>query len=265
MDAAPRLFSRTVGAGGPRVVLLHGLLGQGRNLATVAAGIAARGYEVTSLDLPDHGRSPWTDRLDYPSLAGAVARELDELAPVVLLGHSLGGKTAMQVALRRPELLAGLVVVDIAPVPYAGGETEHVRHLRVMRGLDLASLGSRAEADAAVAQEVDDERVRGFLLQNLARDGDGWTWRAHLDVLARDLLAVADFPVPAQVRPYPGPVLWLAGADSAYVTDAHRPRMLELFPRARLVRFKGVGHWVHSEVPELFVDTVVRFLDDVTG
>ena len=264
MDTA-RLFSRTVGTAGPRVVLLHGLLGQGRNLATAAAGLAARGYRVTSLDLPDHGRSPWTGHLDYPSLAAAVARELEDLAPVVLLGHSLGGKTAMQVALRRPELLSGLVVVDIAPVPYVGGESEHVTHLRVMRDLDLSALASRAQADAAVAEEVDDERVRGFLLQNLSREGDGWRWRANLDLLARDLPAVADFPVPEGTPPYEGAVLWVAGGDSAYVTDAYRPRMAELFPRARLVRFKGVGHWVHSEVPELFVETVARFLDETTA
>jgi pimeloyl-ACP methyl ester carboxylesterase len=262
MDA-DRLFARTVGTTGSPVVLLHGLLGQGRNLATAAAGLAARGHRVTSLDLPDHGRSPWTGSLDYPSLAGAVARELEDLAPVVLLGHSLGGKTAMQVALRRPELLRALVVVDIAPVAYAGGETEHVRHLWVMRGLDLGALTSREDADVVVAQEVDDERVRSFLLQNLAREGGGWRWRANLDVLARDLTAVAGFPVPDDVEPYAGPVLWVAGGDSAYVRDEHRERMAELFPRARLVRFKGVGHWVHSEVPELFVETVARFLDEL--
>lgn len=260
MDA---LHRRTVGTDGPPVVLLHGLLGQGKNLATAASALAGRGYRVTMLDLPGHGRSPWSERIDYPSLAAAVARELDDLGPVALLGHSLGGKTAMQVALRRPELVSSLVVVDIAPVAYGGGHEEHVKHLRVMRALDLAALGSRADADAALAAEVDDERVRGFLLQNLAREGGGWSWRADLDALARDLDEVADFPLPDGTAPYEGPVLWVAGGDSPYVRDVHRERMAELFPRARLVRFKGVGHWVHSEVPELFVDTVARFLDGV--
>ncbi len=255
------LFRRTVGSG-PPVVLLHGLLGQGRNLATAAAGLAGRGYAASTLDLPDHGRSPWTTSLDYPTLADAVALELGPGHPVALLGHSLGGKTAMQVALRRPELLSCLVVVDIAPVGYAGGETEHTGHVRAMRAMDLATLGSRGEADALLAETVHDERVRGFLLQNLAREGDRWRWRANLDLMARDLPHVAGFPLPADVVPYAGPVLWLAGADSPYVQDAHRARMAELFPRARLVRFKGVGHWVHSEVPELFLETVARFLDD---
>lgn len=260
MDAAP-LFRRTVGTGTP-VVLLHGLLGQGRNLATAAAGLAARGYAATTLDLPDHGRSPWTASLDYPTLAGAVAREITPDAPVALLGHSLGGKTAMQVALRSPELLRCLVVVDISPVAYAGGETEHTGHVRAMRAMDLSTLTSRGEADALLAETVHDERVRAFLLQNLAREGDSWRWRANLDLMARDLPNVADFPLPDPVTPYPGPVLWLAGADSPYVRDEYRARMTELFPRARLVRFKGVGHWVHSEVPDLFLETVGRFLDD---
>ena len=256
-----RLHRRTIGAQGRPVVLLHGLLGQGRNLTTAAAGIAARGYRVTLLDLPDHGDSPWTDRLDYPSLASAVARELADDAPVALLGHSLGGKTAMQVALRTPCLVASLVVVDIAPVAYGGTEAEHARHLAALRALDLSSLGSRADADAALALVVDDERVRAFLLQNLARTGDGWRWRPNLDLLARDLPAVAQFPVPDGTRPYDGPVLWVAGADSPYVRDEHRDAMNALFPRARLVRLKGAGHWVHAEVPERFVEVVVRFLD----
>jgi pimeloyl-ACP methyl ester carboxylesterase len=261
MDAAP-LFRRTLGTG-PPVVLLHGLLGQGKNLGTAAAGLAARGYQTTTLDLPDHGRSPWTPTLDYPTLADAVARELEPGPPVALLGHSLGGKSAMQVALRRPELLSCLVVVDISPVPYAGGETEHTGHVRAMRAMDLDRLTSRGEADALLAETVHDERVRGFLLQNLAREGDRWRWRANLDLMARDLPNVADFPLPDGVAPYAGPVLWLAGADSPYVRDEYRSRMTDLFPRARLVRYKGVGHWVHSEVPELFLETVARFLDGV--
>lgn len=261
MVDAPRLHRRTVGADGPELVLLHGLLGQGRNLATAAAGLAARGFRVTMLDLPDHGDSPWTEALDYPSLAGAVARELAGQAPVTLVGHSLGGKTAMQVALRRPELVCALVVVDIAPVRYPGGESEHARHLRAMRGLDLDAIGSRGDADARVAVEVDDDRVRAFLLQNLARTGNGWRWRANLALLERDLPAVADFPVPPGARPYEGPTLFVAGGDSGYVRDEHRDRISELFPRARLVRFKGTGHWLHAEVPELFVDAVARFLE----
>ncbi len=252
---------RSVGTG-PPLVLLHGLLGQGRNLATAAAGLAARGYRVTMLDLPDHGRSPWTDRLDYPSLAAAVAREIAPDAPVALLGHSLGGKTAMQVALRSPELLSSLVVVDIAPVPYAGGESEHARHLRAMRGLDLAALGSRARPTRWSASRCTTPGSAPSCCRTSpgppTAGSGGRTWTCSPATCRRS----PDFPVPEGARPYDGPALFLAGADSAYVRDEHRARITELFPRARVVRVKGAGHWVHSEAPELFVEAVARFLDD---
>ncbi len=254
------LFSRTVGATGPPVVLLHGLLGQGKNLATAAAGLAERGHTVTSYDLPAHGRSPSPSRLDYQVLADAVAAELAELdGPAVVVGHSMGGKTAMVLALTRPELVRGLVVVDIAPVAYRhAGESEHDRHLRAMRAMDLDALGSRGDADAALAADVHDARVRGFLLQNLGRSDDGWRWRADLQLLARDLPQLAGFPDVGSR--YEGPALFVAGAVSDYVTDAHRDRIAALFPQARVVRVKGAGHWVHAEAPELFVETVAAFL-----
>ncbi len=258
-DTEPMLQSRTVGQG-PPLVMLHGLLGQGKNLATAATGLAARGRAVTTYDLPNHGRSGWTSRLSYEDMAVSVADELD--GPVDLLGHSMGGKVAMVLALTRPELVRSLVVVDIAPTSALGaltaGESEHERHLRVMRALDLSVLTARVDADAVLADEIHSERVRGFLLQNLARSADGWTWRANLDVLARDVEALAAFPDVG--LPYDGPTLFLAGGDSDYVTDDSREERTRLFPHARLVRLKGVGHWVHSEAPELFVEAVDRFL-----
>lgn len=253
------LQSRTVGQG-PPLVMLHGLLGQGKNLATAATGLAARGRAVTTYDLPNHGRSAWTERLSFQDMAEVLAGELT--GPVDLLGHSMGGKVAMVLALTRPELVHALVVVDIAPTSALGalteGESEHERHLRVMRALDLAAVTSRADADAVLAEEIHSERVRGFLLQNLARTPDGWAWRANLDVLARDLEALAGFPDVGS--PYEGPTLFLAGGDSDYVTEDSRSERVRLFPSARLVRLKGVGHWVHSEAPELFVEAVDRFL-----
>ncbi|GAB2918479.1 alpha/beta fold hydrolase [Rhodococcus aerolatus] len=267
------LDGRTIGDDGPRAVFLHGLFGQGRNFTTVARAVAERGWRVTLLDLPNHGHSPWTERVDYTDMADAVAAELEGLGardePVRLLGHSMGGKTAMMLALRRPELLAGLVVVDIAPVDYGGtGGTdgdEMAGYVGLMRGLDLAGLSTRADAEAALREGVPQDSTRSFLLQNLVRDtpdggGPGWRWRLNLDVLDRDVQRLGGFPDPGGAT-YEGPVLWIAGTDSSYVRDEHRARMVELFPRARLVRFKGVGHWVHAQAPELFVDTVGRFLE----
>lgn len=278
--APVRLDSRTIGDSGPPVVFLHGLFGQGRNFTTVAAAIAERGWRVTLLDLPNHGHSPWTDRLDYDVLAGVVGSELEELGePVRLLGHSMGGKTAMTLALRRPELLAGLVVVDIAPVDYRqtggagassgagqGGEVaagEMEGYVALMRDLDLGVLRTRADADAALREAVPQDATRAFLLQSLVRDAaapSGWRWRLNLELLAHDVPGLGGFPDPGGAQ-YDGPVLVIAGATSPYVRDMHRTVISALFPHARLVRFKGVGHWVHAQAPELFVQTVAAFLD----
>jgi pimeloyl-ACP methyl ester carboxylesterase len=273
-----RLSARTLGDTGPRVVFVHGLFGQGRNWTTIARALAEDGHRVTLLDLPNHGHSPWTDRVDYGDMAEFVAAELALLGdPVTLVGHSMGGKVAMQLALRWPELLRALVVVDIAPTDYpeSGGRTDDpdeeaspfAAFIAAMKTVDLDRLGSREEADQALQAAVPSTMVRSFLLQSLVRDGvgaaDGWRWRLNLDTLARDLGELRRFPDPPAGATFDGPVLWIAGANSTYVLDEDRPRMDELFPTTRLVRIKNAGHWVHSEQPEVFLETVRRFLQQV--
>jgi pimeloyl-ACP methyl ester carboxylesterase len=275
-----RLAARTLGDSGPRVVFVHGLFGQGRNWTTIAKRLADDGHRVTLLDLPNHGHSPWTDRVDYGDMAEFVAAELALLGgPVTLVGHSMGGKVAMQLALRTPELLRALVVVDVAPVEYplTGGRTDDpdeeaspfAAFIAAMKAIDLDQLAGREEADAALRAAVPSTMVRSFLLQSLVRDGVGlgsggrWRWRLNLDVLARDLGELRGFPEPPDGATYDGPVLWIAGANSTYVLDSDRPRMDQLFPATRLVRIKHAGHWVHSEQPEVFLATVRHFLDGV--
>ena len=275
--AEERLASRTLGEAGPRVVFVHGLFGQGKNWTTIAKGLADD-HRVTLLDLPNHGDSPWTERVDYRDMARLVADELESFRePATLVGHSMGGKVAMQLALRRPELLRALVVVDVAPVEYPlqGGRTDDpdeeaspfAAFIAAMRRLDLSSLESRTEADAALRTAVPSRMVRSFLLQSLARDGegDGWRWRLNLELLERDLGELRGFPEPPPGATFDGPVLWIAGANSHYVLPEDRPRMDELFPATRLVRIKNAGHWVHSEQPEVFLETVRRFLAAVEG
>ncbi|MGY1602035.1 alpha/beta fold hydrolase [Geodermatophilus sp. SYSU D00815] len=272
-----RLAARTVGEGGPRVVFVHGLFGQGRNWTTIAKGLADR-HRVTLLDLPNHGHSPWTDTVDYVDMAGLVAAELESYGePVTLVGHSMGGKVAMTLALRRPELLRALVVVDVAPVEYpvSGGRTDDpdeeaspfAAYIAAMKALDLGSLQRREEADRALQDVVPSRMVRSFLLQSLVREGigadGGWRWRLNLDLLERDLERLRGFPDPPPGARYDGPVLWIAGANSHYVLERDRGRMDELFPATRLVRVKNAGHWVHSEQPEIFLETLRRFLDRV--
>ncbi len=276
MTSDERLASRTVGEAGPRVVFVHGLFGQGRNWTTIAKGLADR-HRVTLLDLPNHGHSPWTDRVDYVDMARLVAAELESFGePATLVGHSMGGKVSMQLALRRPELLRGLVVVDIAPVEYpvSGGRTDDPDEeaspfgafIAAMRAVDLEALRTREDADRALREAVPSTMVRSFLLQSLVREGVGtgrWRWRLNLELLERDLGELRGFPDPPPGAVYDGPVLWVAGATSHYVLPEDRARMDELFPSTRLVRIKGAGHWVHSEQPEVFLRTVRAFLDAV--
>ncbi|MCF6743389.1 alpha/beta fold hydrolase [Blastococcus sp. KM273128] len=274
-NAEEALHARTLGEVGPRVVFVHGLFGRGKNWTTIAKGLADD-HRVTLLDLPNHGHSPWTDRVDYVDMAELVAAELESYGePATLVGHSMGGKVAMQLALRRPELLRALVVVDIAPVEYPlkGGRTEDpdeeaspfAAFIAAMRAIDLEALESRSDADAALRTAVPSRMVRSFLLQSLSRqeEGDGWHWRLNLELLERDLGELRGFPEPPAGAAFDGPVLWIAGANSHYVLPEDRPRMDALFPATRLVKVKNAGHWVHSEQPEVFLETLRRFLDGV--
>ncbi|CAN5538409.1 alpha/beta fold hydrolase [soil metagenome] len=256
---APAIHATEVGDAGPRVVFLHGLFGQGRNFSQIAKALLPDLRSVL-VDLPNHGRSAWTGSTDYVVVADAVAAWLratygDEPSHVV--GHSMGGKVAMVLALRHPDLVDRLVVADISPGPSEGaGEFEHL--LDSLARLDLAAIERRADADAMLAGDVDDERVRGFLLQNLRSSTDGFQWQANLELLRAGLATIGGFPDLAAT--FDHPVLWIAGELSPYVRPDDGPRMRELFPRTRLVTLKGAGHWVHSEQPAAFVSALRVFL-----
>jgi pimeloyl-ACP methyl ester carboxylesterase len=262
------LNTLAVGTDGPRVAFLHGLFGQGRNWSQVAKAVAGEdGTRARCLlvDLPDHGRSAWTDEFSYETYAERVAATLDAEAPGeqwVLVGHSLGGKTAMVTTLLHPELVRYLVVVDIAPKDY--GDLDRFRHyIAAMRALPLDELTSRGDAEERFAEAEPDPGIRGFLLQNLRRHGSTWSWRANLDLFAVDAgqgedSRIADFPELG--RTWDGPVVWLAGEQSGYVRDEDSEAMRALFPRARLVTVKGASHWVHTDAPEVVVETLRRVL-----
>lgn len=267
--AAAGLNTLTVGTGGPRVAFLHGLFGQGRNWAQIAkalSGPEGTGARCLLVDLPDHGRSPWTQEFSFEAYAALVAETLSAAAPGeewVLVGHSLGGKVAMVLTLGHPELVASLVVVDIAPKDY-GNLHRFVHYMDAMRALPLNELTGRPDAEERFAAVEPDPMVRGFLLQNLRRHGDTWAWQANLDLLAADAARgtgsrIAGFPQTGDPA-YDGPVLWLVGGESPYVSEEDGDQMRALFPRARLVTVKGAGHWVHSEAPEVVTETLRRVL-----
>jgi pimeloyl-ACP methyl ester carboxylesterase len=261
----PGLHATTLGESGSWVVFCHGLFGQGKNWTQVAKVVAQR-HRVLLLDMPQHGRSPWTEDFDYLDAADQVAASLPD-EPAAVVGHSMGGKIAMVLALRHPVRVSRLCVVDVAPVAYASAH-EFDRYVAAMRALDLGSLGSRADADRAMTEAAPNPVVRGFLLQNLRRhhdaraDAPGWYWQANLDIIGDRLEVITGWPADRLqgVTPYAGPVLWVRGERSDYVTDESAAAMAALFPKVRKVTVKGAGHWVHSEQPEAFTGVITRFL-----
>lgn len=243
------------GAGGPALVLLHGLFGRAANFGAVMSRLAASGRRVLALDLRNHGASPHADTMDYPAMAADVAETLDAVGalPCRLVGHSMGGKVAMALALTDPRAIERLVVVDIAPVRYP---SNFGNNAAAMRALPLPPGLTRTTADAALAPDVPDPRIRGFLLQNLRVGGDP-AWTIGLDAITAALPVVEGWP--GLDGRYDGPTLFLRGERSDYVTDAAWPLIRRLFPAAT-AKTLPTGHWVHAEDPEGFVAAVDAFM-----
>lgn len=241
------------------IAFCHGLFGQGKNWTQIAKALSPD-HRVLLLDMPNHGRSPWTETFDYAELADMVGEVLRASAPVTLVGHSMGGKIAMVVALRHPELVERLVVVDVAPVAYPSGR-EFVGYIETMQALDLTALERRGQAEEALRDAVPNPVVRSFLLQNLRRTEDGWQWQVNLQLLGEQMDGLTGWPGDRLGEAtYDGPVLWVGGASSDYIADEHAEEMDRRFPRNRRVLIKGAGHWVHSEQPEIFLEVLRRFL-----
>lgn len=240
------------------LAILHGLFGSGRNWASMAQRLAAR-RPVIAFDLRNHGASDWAGGMAYGEMAEDVLAMLGERGyrRAALLGHSMGGKTAMVAALRDPDMVERLVVVDIAPVTY---RPHHLGLVRAMRALDLTGLKRRGEADRHLAPAVPDAAERGFLLQNLVFDNDHARWRLNLEAIERDMPALTAFPAMPDNAVYCGPTLFVAGGRSDYLSPEHETAIRRLFPAAELARIPDAGHWVHAEQPQAFLDLVEPFL-----
>lgn len=254
------LHTSSLGESGRQVVFCHGLFGQGKNWTRIGKDLA-QDHRVLLVDMPHHGRSAWSDRFDYLDAADQVAGLLSADDPAVVVGHSMGGKVAMLVALRHPQLVERLCVVDVSPVDYQH-TSEFAGYIEAMQAVDLTTLERRSDADQQLAEAVPNPVVRGFLLQNLRHQDGEWSWQPNLDVLARDIARIGGWPEDALAgaEPYDGPVLWMAGQRSPYVDDEYAEAMDRWFPRNRRVTIKGAGHWLHSEQPEIFGEVLRRFL-----
>lgn len=233
----------------PPLLIAHGLFGSARNWGVIGRRLSDRG-PVVAVDMRNHGQSPWFDSHSYPDLAQDLA---GEIAPGWdVLGHSMGGKAAMCLALSRPELIRRLIVADIAPVGYDHSQSHLIA---AMRGVDLTALTDRASARAAL--QVEEPGIADFLLQSL--DLKERRWRLNLDVLEREMPGIVGFP--EVTGRFDGPTLFLTGAESAYVQRAHRDRIRALFPKARFASIPGAGHWLHAEKPREFEAAVRAFLE----
>lgn len=253
-----KLFSQVLGSGEP-LVIMHGLFGMGDNWMTHAKNWSEL-YEVHVLDMRNHGRSPWSEEHNYHAMALDVVEYLGEynLQQPILLGHSMGGKVAMEFATQWPGQLQKLIVADIAPKGYP---PHHGSIIAGLCTLDFDQITSRGQADEVLAQSISNLGVRQFLLKSLY-----WTeekklaLRFNLDVLERNIELVGEALAPEAI--YDGPTLFIRGGASGYITDQDQPLLLHHFPHSQLQTIAGAGHWLHAEAPDEFYSRVTRFLQD---
>ncbi len=244
---------------GPPLIILHGLFGSLDNWATLAREWGRR-FEVWMFDARNHGRSEHREVMDYPAMAQDLAEFMDRhgLEAASVLGHSMGGKTAMHAALTAPSRIERLVVVDIAPRSYARA---HDDLLRALLAADPGGFTDRRQADAAMAASVPDEPTRRFLLKNLARiERGGFRWKMNLEVIGRSYDALRGWNPPA--GRFDGPTLVVRGGRSRYVMEEDRETIQHLFPRAVIATIPQAGHWVHADAPADLTRVLIPFLQD---
>ena len=244
------------GAGAP-VVLLHGLFGAAKNLGQIARALSTRAA-VFSLDLRNHGDSPHAAAMDYPTLAADVAETMAAhgLPNAAVIGHSMGGKAAMTLALTQPALVDRLAVLDIAPVAYVDGFDAYVR---AMQAVPLSPTLTRHQAEAALAAAVPALALRQFFLNNLIL-GPAPHWRLGLTEIAAALPGLTSWTDPPGADPFIGPALFLNGANSSYVGPEAEAPIARLFPNATRRTIEGAGHWLHAEQPAAVIAALEEFL-----
>jgi esterase len=251
-----RVYFECYGAGRPLLVL-HGLFGSLENWRTLSKTFS-RSFAVFAIDQRNHGRSPHSDIFTYPAMAEDLKEFMQQrgLSSAHLLGHSLGGKTAMQLAVAYPEMVNKLVVVDIAPKAYPPG---HDDIFHALYTLDIKAFRSRQEADTQLSATIPDAALRQFLLKNLEREASGTLrWRINLDSIHSNYAEILK-----EIRtdhPFDKPTLFIKGGQSDYIRQGDEPLIRQAFPQAQLVTIPAAGHWVHAEAPQEFARLVLEFL-----
>jgi len=243
---------------GEAVIILHGLFGSHENWLSQAK-LLARNFTIYTPDLRNHGRSPHSDEISYAVMAEDVLQFMDQqgLKRVHLIGHSMGGKVAMQIALNHPKRLSSLIIVDIAPKAYP---THHDETLQALSTLKVHKIRSRREADAKLAQQIPQRDVRLFLLKNLQRDHNGhYQWRMNLAALQKQQAEIA--AAPSGKQSYDPPCLFIRGSRSDYIQLDDTAQVLRWFPNAQAKTIDNAGHWPHIEKPALFSKLVLDYLN----
>ena len=250
-----KLHYQQQGAGTP-LVILHGLFGTLENWGSQTKALAEH-FKVIAVDLRNHGRSPHSDTMNYTAMVEDIIELLDDLGldSVDVMGHSMGGKVAMQLALTYPERIQKLIIVDISPVTYSH------HHKDVLKGLfsvDLQQLKSRSEADKQLSIYISEPGIRAFLLKNLYRDDNKqFQWRMNLPTLSKEYNKISEAPCGT---PFSGTTLFIKGSESDYIQAEHRDSILTLFPQATYKLIQGAGHWPHAEKPAVFTKLLLNFL-----
>ncbi len=238
----------------PAVILIHGMFGSLSNLGVLARSLTAD-YQVISVDLRNHGDSPHESLMDLPSMAADIVELMDDLglASATLIGHSLGGKVSMQVALNNSDRVSELVVIDIAPVTY---DSRQDAALDALNLLAENHITSRRDADSLISKHIIEAPVRAFLLKNLARNPEG-EFRLKLNLASINQNYASTLVSAPTGQAYGGPTLFLKGEHSAYIQEKHRPVMQQLFPHSQVEVVADTAHWLHAEKPEA-VNALIR-------
>lgn len=240
------------------LLIAHGLFGSARNFNTLGRKLATS-RRVVIVDMRNHGSAPWDADNSYEALADDLGDAVRRLCGghAVVLGHSMGGKATMTLALSSPELLAGVIIADIAPVPHSHS---HLHYVEAMQGIDLSRISRRAEADPLLADAIPEPMLRSFLLQNLVVEDGRAEWRINLAALKANMTALLDFPTDLPAPVFEGPSFFLHGGASPYVVPETHPRIRALFPGAEIEALPGAGHWLHAEQPDAFLGKVDGWL-----
>ena len=229
----------------PPVMIVHGLYGSGRNWGVIAKRLSDQFFVIT-VDLRNHGDSPWLDTHNYHVMADDLVEVINSLnIKPNIIGHSMGGKAAMVLALKRPNLVRNLIIADIAPIKY---EHDQSQFIEAMQKVDLSKVEKRSDATLALSKFVEDKSLQNFFTQSL--DIKAKRWKLNLKVLRSEMSEILSFP--KIESEFSGHSLFLKGEKSDYIKSEHRKLIKSLFTKARFATFKEAGHWLHAEKPREF-------------